>query len=190
MIISLTNVFKFVVHLLLKLTAIIVVDIYDSCEPLLDQMTLLSLMSSYVWNLSSTVHVTLFQTYSLTRVLPCERESHVTNAGLFRKGFVLTLTQISCRPAEHRANQGEKRRRPILTELFTPCFSFACFSSHIFSPPSPKIGSIACSLRSVFTPLLFKDTIDLQNESQSLSARCSGTTFLCVWIGRPCICSI
>lgn len=64
----------------------------------------------------------------------------------FGKGFVLTLTQISCRPAEHRANQ---REQAGVIPSFTPSIRLWCsasqcagffvcllLSSHLFSPLS------------------------------------------------------
>ena len=112
----------------------------------------------------------------------------------FGKAFVLTLTQISCRPAEHGVNhrhrererereRGEKKSRPSLVAFNSSLIIMSAvffISAHIFSHPFPKIGPLARPLQSVFALLLFKDTIDLQNESRSLSAHCSGRTFLCV----------
>lgn len=154
----------------------------------------MSLMSSCVWNL----YMWLFsKPIVYNTCAPLWARVPVTNTGLFRKGFMLTLTQISCRPAKHRANHRQREREEkkphpslvafhFLLVIICRAFHLPAFRLTSFS----RIGSIAHCLRSVFTLLLFKDKIDLQNESQSLSAHCSGRTFLCVWIGWPCIASI
>lgn len=137
--------------------------------------------------------VTLLQTYSLARGRPCETESHRTKADLFRKGSVLTLTQISCRSAKHRWRKKRVESPHYPQEHFSVSLRIVVLLVFHFLHPSSfrtfffKVRPKRC-LPSV---CLCVTALPKTNWSaQSLSARRRAAAFLCVWIGRACICSI